>query len=47
MKLAASPELAVKMGKAGRHHMIQNYDIHLRIALLDEVIQNSIADNKQ
>jgi glycosyltransferase involved in cell wall biosynthesis len=45
MELAASAELAVKLGKAGREHMICNYDINLRIALLNSIIQNSIASN--
>ena len=45
--LAASPELAFKLGRAARAHMIRNYDINLRIALLDKVIQNSISDNKK
>ncbi|WP_114941107.1 glycosyltransferase [Mucilaginibacter endophyticus] len=40
--LAESVELAVQMGKAARNHMIDNYDINLRIALLDHIIQNSI-----
>ncbi|MDN5286282.1 MAG: glycosyltransferase [Mucilaginibacter sp.] len=42
MILASSAELAVKLGKAGHEHMVNNYDIKLRIALLDHVIQNSI-----
>ncbi len=42
IQLAESPELAVKMGKAGREHMIENYDIKNRIKLLDSVIKNSI-----
>jgi len=46
IKLAESPELAVQLGKAGREHMINNYHIKLRIALLDSVIQRSIAQKK-
>lgn len=42
--LADSAELAVQMGKAARNHMIANYDIHLRIALLDSIIQSSITN---
>jgi len=42
IKLAESPELAVKLGKAGREHMIFNYHIKSRIALLDSIIQKSI-----
>jgi colanic acid/amylovoran biosynthesis glycosyltransferase len=42
IQLAASMELAVKMGKAGREHMIENYDIKNRIKLLDSVIKSSI-----
>ena len=41
--LAASPELAVKLGKAGHEHMVNNYDIGLRIALLNKLVQNSIS----
>jgi colanic acid/amylovoran biosynthesis glycosyltransferase len=40
--LVESPELAVKMGKAGREHMIANYEICKRIEFLDSIIQNSI-----
>ncbi|QEM12720.1 glycosyltransferase [Mucilaginibacter rubeus] len=40
--LAESVELAVQMGKAARNHMIDNYDINLRMALLDNIVQNSI-----
>jgi len=43
IKLAESVELSVKMGKAGREHMIENYDINNRIKLLDSIIKNSIA----
>lgn len=43
IKLAESTELAVRLGIAGRAHMINNYHIKLRIALLDSVIQKSIA----
>lgn len=42
MKLAGSAELAAQLGKAGRKHMINNYHIKLRIALLDSIIQKSI-----
>jgi glycosyltransferase involved in cell wall biosynthesis len=42
LKLAASSDFAVKMGKAGREHMITAYDIKNRIALLDNIIQQSI-----
>ncbi|SEO88508.1 Glycosyltransferase involved in cell wall bisynthesis [Mucilaginibacter gossypiicola] len=42
--LAGSVELAVQMGKAARSHMIANYDIHMRIALLDSIIQSSITN---
>jgi colanic acid/amylovoran biosynthesis glycosyltransferase len=40
--LVESPELAVKMGKAGREHMIANYEVRKRIEFLDNIIQNSI-----
>lgn len=43
--LAQSPELAVAMGKAGRQHMINNYDINKRIALLDNIIKSGIVNN--
>lgn len=42
--LANSAELAVQMGEAARNHMIANYDINLRIALLDSIIQSSITN---
>jgi glycosyltransferase involved in cell wall biosynthesis len=42
IELAASPELAVKLGKAGHEHMVSNYDMKLRIDLLNSVIQKSI-----
>jgi glycosyltransferase involved in cell wall biosynthesis len=42
--LAESVELAVKMGEAARRHMIDNYDINMRIALLDSIIQSSISN---
>jgi colanic acid/amylovoran biosynthesis glycosyltransferase len=47
IKLAASPQLAAKLGSAARAHMISDYDIKLRIALLDRVIQDSISNKKQ
>ena len=40
--LASSPELAVKFGKAGHDYMVNNYDINLRITLLNSIIENSI-----
>ncbi|GAA4097852.1 glycosyltransferase [Mucilaginibacter panaciglaebae] len=46
IKLAESPELAVQLGRAGREHMINNYHIKLRIALLDSIIQSSIAQKR-
>lgn len=42
--LADSVDLAIQMGKAARSHMVANYDIHMRIALLDSVIQSSISN---
>ncbi|MDB4924293.1 glycosyltransferase [Mucilaginibacter sp.] len=42
IKLANSTDLAIKLGKAGREHMIANYNINARIALLDSIIQKSI-----
>lgn len=45
IELAESTELAITMGKAGRQHMIANYDMNKRIALLDSIIKNSIAKN--
>jgi colanic acid/amylovoran biosynthesis glycosyltransferase len=42
LKLAAYTDLAVKMGKAGRQHMITSYNIKDRIVLLDNIIQQSI-----
>lgn len=46
-ELAASAILAVKLGKAGREHMINYYDINLRLALLDGIIQNSVSSSKK
>ncbi|AYL98683.1 glycosyltransferase [Mucilaginibacter celer] len=43
MILADDTHLAAKMGNAARWHMINNYDINLRINLLDRIIQNSIS----
>ncbi|HEY9195319.1 MAG TPA: glycosyltransferase [Mucilaginibacter sp.] len=40
--LAESVDLAVQMGKAARSHMIDNYDINLRMALLDHIVRKSI-----
>jgi colanic acid/amylovoran biosynthesis glycosyltransferase len=40
--LADDAGLAIKMGNAARIHMINNYDIKLRITLLDHIIQTSI-----
>jgi len=40
--VASSIELAVKLGEAGRQHMVSNYHINNRIALLNSVIKNSI-----
>jgi len=44
-ELAESPELAIKMGKAGRDHMIANYNTDQRIAFLDSIIQKNIKKN--
>ncbi|GAC1307748.1 MAG: hypothetical protein NVSMB24_20160 [Mucilaginibacter sp.] len=46
MELAESAVLAAQLGKAGREHMINNYDINLRLVLLDSIIQNSISSSK-
>lgn len=43
IKIAASVELAIELGAAGRMHMIKNYDINARIKLLDSIIQDSIS----
>jgi glycosyltransferase involved in cell wall biosynthesis len=40
--LASSSELAVKLGTAGHQHMVNNYDINLRINLLNNIIEKSI-----
>jgi glycosyltransferase involved in cell wall biosynthesis len=45
IELAESPELAVKMGKAGREHMIANYNTDDRIAFLDSIIQQNLRTN--
>jgi colanic acid/amylovoran biosynthesis glycosyltransferase len=44
--LAASPELAVNLGKAGRSHMISGYQIKDRIVLLDSIIEKCVSDNQ-
>lgn len=46
IKLAESVELAMQLGKAARKHMVDNYDIHMRIALLDSIIKSSISNKK-
>lgn len=43
MILAESPQLAVQFGKAGREHMISNYQMNDRINLLNKIIKDSIA----
>jgi len=40
--LAQSPQLAVQLGKAGREHMINNYQMDDRINLLNKIIKDSI-----
>jgi len=40
--LAESPHLAVQFGKAGREHMINNYQMNDRINLLNKIIKDSI-----
>ncbi|WP_448701698.1 glycosyltransferase [Mucilaginibacter sp. AW1-3] len=42
VKIAKDAQLAAQLGKAGREHMINIYTIEKRIAVLDEIIQNSI-----
>jgi colanic acid/amylovoran biosynthesis glycosyltransferase len=42
IKLAADVDLAVKLGQAQRKHIVENYDIKARIALLTNVIKSSI-----
>lgn len=42
--LAASAELAEKMGNAAHKHMLANYNITKRIAQLNKIIQSSIAN---
>jgi glycosyltransferase involved in cell wall biosynthesis len=44
MKIAEDVKLAKKMGMAAREHVSRNYDINKRIALLDEIIGNSISN---
>ena len=46
MTLAQLPQLAVKLGKEGHEHMINNYDIKLRTTFLNTIIQNSIVYSK-
>ncbi|WP_428328560.1 glycosyltransferase family 4 protein [Mucilaginibacter sp.] len=45
ISLAESPQLAIKMGEEGHEHMVNNYDINLRIELLDSIIKKSIGNN--
>ncbi|MEO6151504.1 MAG: glycosyltransferase [Mucilaginibacter sp.] len=40
--IAENIDLAVKMGKAGRQHMIAAYEIKNRITLLDSIIKSSL-----
>jgi glycosyltransferase involved in cell wall biosynthesis len=40
--LATSAESAAQLGKAGREHILANYNIEKRIAMLDSIIQQSI-----
>ncbi|MEN0057011.1 MAG: glycosyltransferase family 4 protein [Mucilaginibacter sp.] len=42
LKLAGSVQLAAQLGKAGREHILANYNIEKRIAVLDSIIQQSI-----
>ncbi len=42
IELAQSQELAVRMGKAGRLHIIENYSIEKQVAKIDAVIQQAI-----
>jgi colanic acid/amylovoran biosynthesis glycosyltransferase len=42
IKIAEDVNLAVELGKAERRHIEKNYDINARIALLANIIQNSI-----
>jgi colanic acid/amylovoran biosynthesis glycosyltransferase len=44
IKLAGSPELAAKMGLAGREHIVKDYNIDTQIKSLDKVIQNCITN---
>ena len=41
--IAADTDLAVKLGKAGRMHMMNNYQMKDRIKTLDTIIENSIS----
>jgi len=45
-RIADDVELAAKMGLAAHDHIVKNYDINKRIALLDHIIQSSISNNK-
>jgi glycosyltransferase involved in cell wall biosynthesis len=45
ISIAQNVELAAKMGKAAHAHIVQNYNIDKRIALLDQIISNSINQN--
>jgi glycosyltransferase involved in cell wall biosynthesis len=38
--LVSSPQFAAQMGKAGREHMINNYELNERITTIDGIIKN-------
>jgi glycosyltransferase involved in cell wall biosynthesis len=42
VKIAQDVQLAIRLGKAGREHMLSVYAIEKRIAVLDDVIQKSV-----
>ncbi|MFC0516640.1 glycosyltransferase [Mucilaginibacter angelicae] len=44
LSIAGDVKLAAKMGLAAHDHIVQNYDINKRIALLDGIIQSSISN---
>jgi len=43
-QIAGDIKLAAKMGLAAHDHIVENYDINKRIALLDNIIQSSITN---
>ncbi len=46
IKLLNDPDLAGKMGRAGREHILQNYDINRQMTELREVLEKAVIFNR-